>query len=67
MYFESCFRLNEISVLCAELTARCNSLSSEWLGVLQALCCSSNHSCGFIDVLTQIDVSNYKHMYNKMF
>ncbi|KAL3848034.1 hypothetical protein ACJMK2_018917 [Sinanodonta woodiana] len=51
-------KLNEISILCAELTARCNSLSAEWLGVLKALCCSSNHSCGFIDVLTQIDVSD---------
>ncbi|XP_041350095.1 mediator of RNA polymerase II transcription subunit 12-like protein isoform X2 [Gigantopelta aegis] len=51
-------RLNEISVLCAELTARCNPLSAEWLGVLKALCCSSMHSSGFIDVLTQIDVSD---------
>ena len=51
------YRLNEISVLCAELTARCNSLSAEWLGVLRALCCSSSHNCGYIDVLTQIDVS----------
>ena len=50
-------KLNEISILCAELTACCNALSSEWLGVLKALCCSSNHSSGFIDVLTQVDVS----------
>lgn len=52
-----CCRLNEISILCAELTARCNALSSEWLGVLQALCFSCANSCGFIDILTQIDVS----------
>lgn len=52
-----CFRLNEISILCAELTARYNALSSDWLGVLQSLCCSSNHSCGFIDVLAQCEVS----------
>ncbi|XP_023221820.1 mediator of RNA polymerase II transcription subunit 12-like protein [Centruroides sculpturatus] len=51
-------RLNEISVLCAELTANCNALSAEWLGVLRALCCSSNHGCGFIDVLTQVDVGD---------
>jgi len=49
-------RLNDISCLCAELTACCNALSSEWLGVLKALCWSSNHNCGFIDVLTQVDV-----------
>ncbi|KAK6194758.1 hypothetical protein SNE40_000324 [Patella caerulea] len=51
-------RLNDIAILCAEFTARCNALSSEWLGVLKALCCSSNSSSGFIDVLTQIDVSD---------
>uniref|UniRef100_A0A2R5LGN9 Putative thyroid hormone receptor-associated protein complex subunit n=1 Tax=Ornithodoros turicata TaxID=34597 RepID=A0A2R5LGN9_9ACAR len=51
-------RLNDISLLCAELTANCSSLSAEWLGVLKALCCSSNHACGFIDVLTQVDVSD---------
>ncbi|XP_076370100.1 mediator complex subunit kohtalo isoform X2 [Tachypleus tridentatus] len=51
-------RLNEVSILCAELTASCSSLSAEWLGVLKALCCSSNHGCGFIDVLTQVDVGD---------
>ena len=53
------YRLNDISCLCAELTACCNALSSEWLGVLKALCWSSNHNCGFIDVLTQVDVCNH--------
>ncbi|KAL3207532.1 hypothetical protein MRX96_010017 [Rhipicephalus microplus] len=51
-------RLNDISLLCAELTAGCGLLSAEWLGVLKALCCSSNHTCGFIDVLTQVDVGD---------
>lgn len=51
-------RLNDISILCAELTARYNALSSDWLGVLQSLCCLSNHSCGFIDLLTQCEVSD---------
>ncbi|XP_075535912.1 mediator of RNA polymerase II transcription subunit 12-like protein isoform X4 [Dermacentor variabilis] len=51
-------RLNDISLLCAELTASCGLLSAEWLGVLKALCCSSNHACGFIDVLTQVDVGD---------
>ena len=50
-------RLNDIAILCAELTSSCTSLCCEWLGVLKALCCSSNHACGFIDVLTQVDVS----------
>jgi len=56
-------RLNDISCLCAELTACCNALSSEWLGVLKALCWSSNHNCGFIDVLTQVDVCIYHHSF----
>ncbi|KAI8498739.1 Mediator of RNA polymerase II transcription subunit 12-like protein, partial [Branchiostoma belcheri] len=51
-------RINEISVLCSELTAFCNSLSSEWLGVLKALCCSSNHGCGFNDLLCSVDVGD---------
>lgn len=48
-------RLNDIAILSAELTACCNALSAEWLGVLMALCCSSNHTY-FVDVLAQIDV-----------
>jgi mediator of RNA polymerase II transcription subunit 12 len=51
-------RLNEMSVLCAELTASCSHLSIEWLSVLKALCCSSNHTCGYYDLLTQVDVGD---------
>jgi len=59
-------RLNDISCLCAELTACCNALSSEWLGVLKALCWSSNHNCGFIDVLTQVDVCIFRLISNSL-
>ncbi|KAM8953143.1 mediator of RNA polymerase II transcription subunit 12-like protein [Pelodytes ibericus] len=51
-------RINDISNLCAELTASCVVLSSEWLGVLKALCCSSNHVWGFNDLLCSVDVSD---------
>uniref|UniRef100_A0A8C4XAK2 Mediator complex subunit 12 n=1 Tax=Erpetoichthys calabaricus TaxID=27687 RepID=A0A8C4XAK2_ERPCA len=52
-------RVNEIGILCAELTAYCRSLSAEWLGVLKALCCSSNNgNCGFNDLLCNVDVSD---------
>ncbi|KAM4040632.1 mediator of RNA polymerase II transcription subunit 12-like protein isoform 2-T4 [Anomaloglossus baeobatrachus] len=51
-------RINDISNLCAELTACCTILSSEWLGVLKALCCSSNHVWGFNDLLCSVDVSD---------
>ncbi|GFO22710.1 mediator of RNA polymerase ii transcription subunit 12-like, partial [Plakobranchus ocellatus] len=50
--------INDLAVLCAELTAHCNALSQEWLGVLKALCCSSQQDLGFIDVLTTIDVND---------
>ncbi|XP_069753552.1 mediator of RNA polymerase II transcription subunit 12-like protein isoform X2 [Narcine bancroftii] len=51
-------RINNIANLCAELTASCTVLSSEWLGVLKALCCSSNHVWGFNDLLCSVDVSD---------
>jgi len=51
-------RLNELSILCAELTSRCPALSSEWLGLLKALCCSSNHNCGFVEILAAVKVSD---------
>uniref|UniRef100_F6T2D4 Mediator complex subunit 12L n=1 Tax=Monodelphis domestica TaxID=13616 RepID=F6T2D4_MONDO len=51
-------RINDIANLCAELTACCTVLSSEWLGVLKALCCSSNHVWGFNDLLCSVDVSD---------
>lgn len=35
-------RLNDISIMCAEFTAHCNALSSDWLGAFMALCGSSN-------------------------
>ncbi|KTF77723.1 hypothetical protein cypCar_00032641 [Cyprinus carpio] len=57
--FGEIFRVNDIGILCAELTAYCRSLSAEWLGVLKALCCSSNNgNCGFNDLLCNVDVSD---------
>ena len=50
-------RLNDIAATCAELTACCNALSSEWLGALIALCGSSNETF-YTDILGQIDVQN---------
>uniref|UniRef100_A0A8C6XN37 Mediator complex subunit 12 n=1 Tax=Naja naja TaxID=35670 RepID=A0A8C6XN37_NAJNA len=50
-------RVNDIAILCAELTGYCKLLSAEWLGVLKALCCSSNNgTCGFNDLLCNVDV-----------
>ncbi|CAB0013481.1 unnamed protein product [Nesidiocoris tenuis] len=48
-------RLNDLGHLCAELTSSCNMLSSEWLGVLTALCYSSKNS-SYINLLDQINI-----------
>ena len=55
-------RLYDIGVLCAEVTAHHGRLSSEWLGVLRALCCSSNSSSGFVDLLLEVDVSELHNL-----
>ncbi|XP_022706547.1 mediator of RNA polymerase II transcription subunit 12-like protein isoform X2 [Varroa jacobsoni] len=51
-------RLNDVALLCAEMTAGCQQLPGEWLGILKALCCSSNHGCGFVDVLQVVDIND---------
>lgn len=51
-------RLNDLSVMCAEMTSCCNSLSAEWLGVLVALCCPISHPNFYMDVLTQVDIQD---------
>ena len=58
LFFPLRCRLFDIGVLCAEVTAHYTRLSSEWLGVLRALCCSSNSSDsqGFVDLLLEMDV-----------
>ena len=57
LYLNCIHRLYDIGVLCAEVTAHHDKLSSQWLGVLRALCCSSNSSSGFVDLLLEVDVS----------
>lgn len=51
-------RLNDLSVMCAEMTACCNALSAEWLGVLVALCCPISHPNFYMDVLAQVDIQD---------
>lgn len=51
-------RLNDLSVMCAEMTACCNALSAEWLGVLVALCCPMSHPNFYNDVLTEVDIQD---------
>ncbi|XP_028966939.1 mediator of RNA polymerase II transcription subunit 12-like protein [Galendromus occidentalis] len=51
-------RLNDVSILCAEMTAGCSQLPAEWLGVLKALCCSANNTCGYPEMLSKINLSD---------
>lgn len=48
-------RLNDISIMCAEFTAHCNTLGSEWLGAFIALCGSSNDVC-YSQIPEHIDI-----------
>ncbi|XP_078488259.1 mediator of RNA polymerase II transcription subunit 12-like protein isoform X1 [Ciona intestinalis] len=50
-------KVNALAVLCAEMNARCNELSSEWLGVLRALCFSSC-TVNFNDVLLIVEAGD---------
>ncbi|XP_045472646.1 mediator of RNA polymerase II transcription subunit 12 isoform X2 [Harmonia axyridis] len=51
-------RLNDLAIMCAEMTACCNTLASEWLGVLLALCCPMSHPGYYTEVLTSLDVQD---------
>lgn len=49
--------LNELSVLCAELTASCCPLASEWFNAFQALC-NPNCNNGYITLLSTINIGD---------
>lgn len=49
-------RLNDLAIMCAEMTACCNALAPEWLGALLALCCPMLHPGYYTDILSQLDI-----------
>lgn len=53
-------KVNEVAIFCADLTARCNPLSAEWLGILRALCTVSNEreNFGYRDAVNKIDIKD---------
>uniref|UniRef100_A0AAR5PM52 Mediator complex subunit Med12 domain-containing protein n=1 Tax=Dendroctonus ponderosae TaxID=77166 RepID=A0AAR5PM52_DENPD len=51
-------RLNDLAILCAEMTACCNSLASEWLGVLLGLCSPTSPPEYYKDVLNEIKIED---------
>ena len=59
-------KLNDIAILCCELTAQCPPLASEWLGAMFALCCDSADSMtadtgpfgSYLDLHTRISLAD---------
>ncbi|ODN03528.1 Mediator of RNA polymerase II transcription subunit 12-like protein, partial [Orchesella cincta] len=51
-------RLNDLASLCADMTAACPPLASEWLGVLQTLCSPSRHVVSYADILREVDIKH---------
>ncbi|CAG7719777.1 unnamed protein product [Allacma fusca] len=51
-------RLNDLASLCAEMTAACPTLASEWLGVIQALCSTSRCGLAYGEIFAEIDVKH---------
>lgn len=49
-------RLNDLAIMCAEMTACCNALVPEWLGALLALCSPMSNPGYYADVLNQLDI-----------
>jgi mediator of RNA polymerase II transcription subunit 12 len=58
-------KLNDIAIMCAELTACCNSLSAEFIGALGALCNTKNESGYYAEILNAVDLQNV-HIYNSI-
>ena len=53
--------VREVAILCAELTAQCNELSGEWLGILKDLCtCPAICCCpdGLPEIRDAVDISD---------
>ncbi|XP_017476437.1 PREDICTED: mediator of RNA polymerase II transcription subunit 12 [Rhagoletis zephyria] len=52
-------RLNEIAILCAELTAACNTLSEEWIAALQSIC-NASKNLRYPHLFEQVDIYDNK-------
>ena len=52
--------LNNLAILCCELTAQCSSLAQEWLGALFSLCCPSPNDA-FEDLLSRVNIMEPIH------
>ena len=50
--------MNDLAILCAEFTAGCNQLSSDWLAVLIALCSVTSNYGLYPELIAQVDFSD---------
>ena len=56
--------LNNLAILCCELTSQCSSLAQEWLGALFSLCCPSpdpRNDPAFDDLLSRVNIMEPIH------
>jgi len=51
--------LNNLAILCCELTAQCSTLAQEWLGALFALCCANDSA--YVDLLARVNLMDPIH------
>lgn len=49
--------VNDIAVLCADVTSKCPALINDWIRALQALCCSAQRDLGYRQLLGRINIS----------
>ena len=57
-------KLNDIAIMCCELTAQCPTLASEWLGALKALC-QAEQFAAYHDLVTRVSLSD-PAIYNRL-
>ena len=53
--------LNNLAILCCELTSQCSSLAQEWLGALFSLCCPSPNDPSFDDLTSRVNIMEPIH------
>lgn len=58
-------KLNDIAIMCAELTACCNSLSAEWLGAIAVLC-DLKKDPGYYAEISATLVNKQPNIFNNM-
>lgn len=56
--------VNDIAVLCADVTSKCQALVGEWISAFQALCCPAQRETGYRQLYSKVNVSEPQVMDN---